>query len=158
MSDRWVFLAAFLTAVLVVAGVFAIPQFFVYELLTSTIFIVVAVMVFFGDDKFPYMLGMVAPILWYIFTVLTGEFFGNLGVLFRFFAGRAMRPLDTPLHGFSILASVLLIAVSAYAWRKQVTEKFFGSSFAKALVVALVWIALMAVWQFHMISAGVRAQ
>ena len=70
MSDRGVFLAAFLTLVLVVAGAFAIPELFIYELLTSTIFVVIAVMVFFGEDKFPYMLGMVAPILWFIFRLV----------------------------------------------------------------------------------------
>ena len=64
MSDRGVFLAAFLTLVLVVASAFALPELFVYELLKSTIFVVIAVMVFFGEDKFPYMLGMIAPILW----------------------------------------------------------------------------------------------
>ena len=79
MSDRGVFLAAFLTLVLVVAGAFALPELFIYELLKSTIFVVIAVMVFFGDDKFPYMLGMIAPILWFIFSLLTGGFIGEIG-------------------------------------------------------------------------------
>lgn len=72
MSDRWVFLAAFLTLVLTVAGAFAIPEFLVYQLLTSIIFLVIALLVFFGEDEFPYMLGIIAPILWWILSFLVG--------------------------------------------------------------------------------------
>jgi hypothetical protein len=148
MSDRGVFLAAFLTLVLVVAGAFAVPQFFVYELVTSIIFVVVAVMVFFGDDKFPYMLGIVAPILWIIFTFLTGELTGDFAALFRFLHGRAGGPFETPLPGFAVLTGLLLVALSARAWQKQVTEKFFGKTFAGVAVVSLVWVAVL-FWQFH---------
>ena len=154
MSDRGVFLAAFLTLVLVVASAFALPELFIYELLTSTVFVVIAVMVFFGDDKFPYMLGMVAPILWFIFSLLTGGFISDISALLRFLAGKPSAPLETPPHGFAILSGLLLLVLSARAWRKQVTEKFLGKTFAIALVVSLVWIGVIAVWQFHALSAS----
>ena len=154
MSDRGVFLAAFLTLVLVVASAFAIPELFIYELLTSTVFVVIAVMVFFGDDKFPYMLGMVAPILWFIFSLLTGGFISDISALLRFLAGKPSGPLETPLHGFAILAGLALVILSARAWRKQVTEKFLGKIFAIALVVSVVWAGVIAVWQFHSLSAS----
>src|ERR1019366_7409112 len=120
MSDRGVFLAAFLTVVLLAAGAFAIPEFFVYELLTSTIFVVIAVMVFFGDDKFPYMLGILAPLVWFIFKLLLGELFRDLRVLKTFLRGIPTGRLDTPLHGFALLAAAVLLVVSARAWRKEV--------------------------------------
>jgi hypothetical protein len=156
MSDRWVFLAAFVTLVLVIAGAFAIPEFFVYELLTSAIFVVIAVMVFFGEDRFPYMLGMIAPILWFIFDLLVGELFRDFKVLFTFLGGKPTRPLDTPLQGLALLVAVVLLIVSARAWRKQVTDKFLGKTFTTALIVALIWIGILAGWEFHMISSGVR--
>jgi hypothetical protein len=156
MSDRWVFLAAFVTLVLVVAGAFAIPEFFFYELLTATVFVVVAVMVFFGGDKFPYMLGIIAPILWYVFDLLVGVLFRDFKVLFTFLSGKPLRPLDTPLHGLALLMAALLLIFSARAWRKQVTDKFLGKTFVTALIVALIWIGLLAGWEFHMMSTGVR--
>jgi hypothetical protein len=149
MSDRGVFLAAFLTLVLVVASAFAVPELFVYQLLTSTIFVVIAVMVFFGEDKFPYMLGMVAPTLWFIFGVLTGALMSDMAAMFRFLKGKPGGPLETPLHGFAILAGLALLIVSARAWRKQVTEKFFGKTFVTALIVGLVWIGVLVVWQLR---------
>jgi hypothetical protein len=149
MSDRWVFLAAFLTLVLIVAGAFAIPQFFVYELLTSSVFVVVAVMVFFGEDKFPYMLGIMAPILWFIYRLLGGAFIYELKVLARFLSGHAIGPMDTPLHGFAILSGLALLLLCIRAWRKQITEKFFGKTFALATSIGVVWIAVLVAWQYH---------
>jgi flagellar biosynthesis protein FliQ len=155
MSDRWVFLAAFVTLVLVVAGAFAIPEFFFYELLTGTVFVVIAVMVFFGGDKFPYMLGMIAPVLWLVFDVLV-ERLRAFAVLFRFLSFERTHPLDTPLHGIALLMGVVLAIFSARAWRKQVTERFLGKTFFTALIVALIWIGILAGWMFHMMSTGVR--
>jgi len=149
MPDRGVFLTAFLTLVLVVAGAFAIPQFFFYELLTSTIFVVIAVMVFFGEDKFPYMLGIIAPVLWFVFRLLTGGFIREIGVLVRFLSGRPIGPLDTPLRGFAILSGLALLILSARAWRKQITERFFGKTFAIATVVGLIWISVLVIWQYR---------
>ena len=156
MSDRGVFLAAFLTLVLVVASAFALPELFVYELLKSTIFVVIAVMVFFGEDKFPYMLGMIAPILCLIFSLLTGGFISEIGAMNRFLSGKPSGPLETPIHGFAILSGLALVIVCARAWRKQITEKFFGKTFVSALIVGLIWIVMLAVWQYHSMSAGPR--
>jgi len=155
MSDRWVFLAAFLTLVLVVAGAFAVPQFFVYEVVTSSIFVVIAVMVFFGEDKFPYMLGIVAPILWFIFTFLTGELVGDIGELIRFLSRRASGPFETPLPGLALLMGLVLLLSSARAWRKQVTEKFLGKTFASAGVVSVVWVGIL-FWRFRQFFTGAR--
>ena len=149
MADRGVFVAAFLALVLVVAGAFAIPELFVYHLLTSAIFVVIAVMVFFGEDKFPYMLGMIAPVLWIIFSFLSGGFFRDFAVLFGFLGGKSSGPLDTPLNAFAILAGVAVIVLSLRAWRKEITEKFFGKTFATAMVVAVVWIGVLSVWQLR---------
>jgi hypothetical protein len=148
MSDRGVFLAAFLTLVLVVAGAFSIPQFFVYELVTSIIFVVIAVMVFFGEDKFPYMLGIVAPIIWLIFSFLTGEFATDISALGRFLSGRPSGLFESPLPGFAIITGLALLVLSGRAWRKQVTEKFLGKTFAAATVVSLVWVGIL-LWQFR---------
>ncbi|HXW13611.1 MAG TPA: hypothetical protein VEN79_03800 [Terriglobia bacterium] len=152
MSDRGVFLAAFLTCVLVVASAFALPQFFIYELLKSTIFVVIAVMVYFGEDKFPYMLGMIAPIVWFIFSLLTGGFIPEIAAMIRFLSGKPSAPLETPLGGFAILSGLGLVIVCARAWRKQITEKFFGKTFVNALIVSLVWIAVLAIWQNYAMS------
>ena len=150
MSDRWVFLTAFTTLVLVVAGAFVIPQFFAYELFKSLIYLVIALMVFFGEDRFSYMLGILVPPLWFILDILLGEFSGELAVLFTFLTGRPARPFDTPLHGLALISEAALVFLCLRAWRKQVTEKFFGKTFGICLAVAIAYVAILAVWRFRM--------
>lgn len=154
MSDRWVFLTAFLTTVLVVAGAFVIPELFFYELLQSLVFVAIAVMVFFGEDRFSYMLGIVAAPLWFILDILMGEFFRDFAVLFGYLTLKPSPPMDTPLHGAAILAEIALMVLCVRAWRKQVTEKFFGRTFSICLAISLAYIVVLAGWHFRMMSSG----
>jgi hypothetical protein len=156
MSDRWVFLTAFLTVVLIVAGAFVIPEFFAYECVKSLIYLVIALLVFFGEDKFSYMLGMVVPPLWFIFDILMGEFFGDLRLVYSFVTVKPIPAMDTPLHGFSLLTEILLVILCARAWRKQVSEKFFGKTFGVCLGIAILYIAILAGWRFGSITATGR--
>ena len=147
-SDRWVFLIAFLTVVVVVAGAFAMPQFFTFELLKSLIFLAIALLVFFGKDRFSYMLGMVAPILGFVLNILLGGFFGEFKVLFGALTGKGFRATDTPLHGLSILLEIVLIIVCYRAWHTQVTEKFIGKTFWISFAAAFGYVAILAGWHF----------
>ena len=148
MSDRWVFLIAFLTVIVIVAGAFAMPHYFSFELLKSLIYLAVALLVFFGEDRFSYMLGIVTPPLRFILAILLGGFFGEFGVLFGALTGKPTPPLDTPLHGLSILLEILLVVVCYRAWRKQVTEKFIGKTFWISLALAFGYDVLLAAWYF----------
>jgi hypothetical protein len=148
MSDRWVFLTAFLTVIVIVAGAFAMPHYFTFELLKSLIYLAVALLVFFGEDRFSYMLGVVTPPLRFILAILLGEFFGEFKVLFGTLTGKPSPPLDTPLHGLSILLEIVLVIVCYRAWRKQVTEKFFGKTFWISLAIALGYVAILTGWHF----------
>jgi hypothetical protein len=150
MSDRWVFLTAFTTFVLVVAGAFVIRQFFGYELFKSLMYLVIGLMVFFGEDQFSYMLGIVVPPLWFILDIVMGEFFGDFAVLFGFLTGKASRPMDTPLHGLALITQALLFILCLRAWRKQVTGKLFGKTFGICLGIAIAYVAILAVWRFRM--------
>jgi hypothetical protein len=152
MSDRWVFLTAFLTVVLIVAGAFVIPEFFAYELVKSLIYLAIALLVFFGEDRFSYMLGIVVPPLWFILDILLGELFGDFSILFGFVTGKPSRPMDTPLHGFSLLTEILLVVLCVRVWRKQVSEKFFGKTFGICLAIAIAYVAILAGWHFGTIT------
>jgi uncharacterized membrane protein len=148
MSDRWVFLTAFLTVIVIVAGAFAMPHYFTFELLKSLIYLAIALMVFFGEDRFSYMLGIVTPPLRFILAILLGGFLGEFKVLFGALTGKPSPPLDTPLHGLSILLEIVLVIVCYRAWRKQVTEKFFGKTFWISLAVAIGYVAILTGWHF----------
>jgi hypothetical protein len=148
MSDRWVFLIAFLTVIVMVAGAFAMPHYFTFELLKSLIFLAIALLVFFGEDRFSYMLGMVTPILGFVLNILLGGFFGEFKSLFNALTGKGSPLMSTPLHGLSILLEIVLVIVCYRAWHKQVTEKFFGKTFWISLAISIGYVAILVGWHF----------
>jgi energy-coupling factor transporter transmembrane protein EcfT len=153
MSDRWVFLIAFLTVIVIVAGAFAMPQYFYFELLKSLIFLAIALLVFFGEDRFSYMLGMVAPILGFVMSILLGGGFGEFKILFGALTGKASPPMSTPLHGSATLLEIVLIIVCYRAWHKQVAEKFFGKTFWICPAISIGYVAILAGLRFHPFEA-----
>jgi hypothetical protein len=97
MSIRGVFVVAFLTVVLIFAGAFAIPEYFPYELLKCSIYVVIAMMVFFGENTYSYMLGIVAPIVGMVCNILLGGFFSEFSVLWASVTMKPLPIMDTPL-------------------------------------------------------------
>ena len=146
MSNRGVFVVAFLTVVLIFAGAFAIPEYFPYELLKSSIYVVIAMMVFFGENTYSYMLGIVAPIVGIVCNILLGGFFSEFSVLWASVTMKPLPIMDTPLHALAILTEVLLVILCLRAWRKEVTGPFFGKAFGVSLVVSLVYVGILAGW------------
>ena len=146
MSNRWVFLAAFLTTVLIVAGAFSLSQFFFFELAKSVIFMAVAMLVFFNEDRFGYMLGIIFPPLWFLVDILVGVFFSDFAVMFRYLSGKGAGELGTPLDGFARLAAVLLFVTSLRAWKKEVPERFLGKTFWTSLVICLAYVGVLTIW------------
>ncbi len=138
MSDRGVFVAAFTTVVLIVAGAFALPQFFPFELIKSLIYVAIAILVFFGEDKYSYMLGIVVPIVGWVLNIILGGFFDEFSILWASVSMKSIPPLETPLHGLAILTEILLLALCWRAWQKEVPLPFFGKVFGVSLAVALV--------------------
>ena len=145
MSDRGVFVVAFLTVVFIVAGAFALPQFFFFELAKSSVYLAIAVLVFFGDNRYSYMLGIVAPPLWFLADLLVGVF-RDFAVLVNYLLMKGVPPLDTPLHGLARLAAILLVILSFRAWRKEVPEKLFGKTFGICLGISLAYVVVLGVW------------
>ena len=146
MSDRGVFVVAFLTVVLIFAGAFAIPEYFPYELLKCSIYVVIAMMVFFGENTYSYMLGIVAPIVGMLCNILLGGFFSEFSVLWASVTMKPLPIMDTPLHALAILTEVLLVILCLRAWRKEVTGPFFGKVFGVSLVVSLGYVGILAGW------------
>jgi len=150
MSDRWVFLTAFLSAVLIDAAAFELPHFFLFETAKSAIFVAIAVLVFFGEDRYSYMLGMVFPPLWFLIDIAAGGFSDDFRVLVDYLSGRGVAPLETPLHGLARLTAALLAVASYRAWRKVTPERLFGRAFAVCAAVSVLFVLALAFWYVNL--------
>jgi hypothetical protein len=153
MSDRSIFVAALLTAALIVAAAFELPQFFFFELAKSTIYLAIAVLVYFGENRYSYMLGMIAPTLWSIVDILGGIFLHDFRILLDYVTGKGIAPLQTPLDALARLSSIALIMVSARAWRKEVPEKFVGRTFSVCSAASLIYALILAGWHLRIVEA-----
>lgn len=151
MSNRWVFLSAFLTAVLIIAGAFTLSQFFYFELVKSVIFVAIAMLVFFNEDKFGYMLGIVFPPLWFLVDLLMGTLVADLTVTFYYLTGRSIGMIASPADGFARIVAVFLFFSALRAWRKDVSEKLLGKTFWVSLAISLVYVGLLALWYWKRI-------
>lgn len=154
MSNRWVFLAAFLTATFLVAGAFALPPYFYFELVKSSIFIAIAILVFFGEDRYSYMLGTIFVPIWFAVDLLVGGFIGDFRILFDEILGHSVSTMSTPLDGIARLSAIFLFAVSLAAWRREVNERFWGKTFWTCLIISVVYVGILTVWYVRLFPAG----
>jgi len=153
MSDQRVFTAALLTAVLIVAGAFTLREFFAFELVKSSIYIAIAVLVYYGENQYSFMLGIVAPPLWFIVDILGGIFFRDFQVLYSYLMGKGVAPLETPLDGLARISAAVLMAVSIQAWRREVPGRFISKPFWTAVVVSVAYAAVLTGWHFGILAA-----
>ena len=137
MSDRGVFVVAFTTVILLGGGAFAIPQFFPFELLKSLIYVAIAVLVFFGENEYSYMLGILSPVVAWLATILGGGFVSDFKVLFASIAMKPISTLDTPLHGLALITQAILAVLCWRAWNKEVPQAFIGKVFWTCLAIAM---------------------
>jgi hypothetical protein len=149
MSDKRVFTTALMTAVLIVAGAFTLRQFFAFDLAKSTIYIAVAVLVYYGENQYSYMLGIMAPALWFLVDILGGIFAHDFRVLYNYICGYGIAPLDTPLHGLARLSALTLAIVSLQAWRREVSSRFVSRVFWTSAAVSVTYGIVLAAWHIR---------
>ncbi len=152
MSDRGVFTAAIVTAVLILAGAFVLPQLFFFESAKALIFVAIALLAFYGEDCYSYMLGIVFPVLWFLVDIVVGAFGHDFRVLLDFVSGNYGSQVNTPLHALARLTAVVLFVVSVRAWRREVPSKFVGKTFWTCLVISVAYIGLLTLWYLRLFS------
>jgi len=138
----------------IVAGAFTLPQWFYFELVKSSIFMAIGVMVFSGENRYSYMLGTVFPPLWFLVDILAGELVADFQVLFAYLGGKQIDQAATPLDGFARLAAIFLFIASLHAWRKEVEGPFWGKAFWSCLIISLAYVAVLAFWRSQLFPAS----
>jgi hypothetical protein len=134
------------------------PQFFLIHFYESLIYIVIVLMLFYFDDRWAYMLGMVAPAGWLVLTFVTGGF------------GEFIRQTNRLLHAgvpeypaillgaiISIL-SVAMIAFCGYRWKREFAGLGQGlSTFLISLGIVAAYYGVLACWFWRSVAASLRS-
>lgn len=95
------------------------PNFFHLHLLQSAIYLIVILMLFYFEDHWAYMVGMIAPAVWLVLAFGLGTLSGGVRLVGLLVSGRTavdrISVLDFVTAGFC----VLMIVFSARHWRRE---------------------------------------
>lgn len=123
------------------------PQFFLIHFYESLVYLAIVLMLFYLEDRWAYMMGIVAPAVWLLLTFA----WGGLATTTHQIA-LAFQPHDPffPVGLFTDLALVLSVALiisCAFRWRREFTGLNQGwSTFLVSLAVVAVYYAVLVLW------------
>jgi hypothetical protein len=130
-------------------------QFFLIHFYESLIYLVIVLMLFYWEDRWAYMLGVVAPASWLLLTFVArgfGEFIQQFAGLFR--AHVTTDPAGF-LGGVISVLSVALIVNCAYRWKKEFAGLKKGAkTFAVSFGVVAAYYAVMVAWFWRAVEAA----
>jgi hypothetical protein len=128
------------------------PEFFLLHLYQSILYIALLVMLFYMEDRWAYMIGMLAPIVWLglaFSTGLLGDALRQLGFLLR---GHRPNNAVTLIAAVTAILAVLMVAVCGRHWKKEYAGLGKNlSTFAVSLGVVVVYYGILVVWFWAMI-------
>jgi hypothetical protein len=131
------------------------PRFFFLHFYESLIYIVIVLLLFYSEERWAYMLGIVAPTAWLLLTFATGGFGAFTRLIWSIIYGDAPSYTAFFLGGIITILSVAMIVVCTYRWKREFAGLREGLStfFVSAGIVAAYY-TVLAIWFWR--SAAVR--
>ena len=127
------------------------PQFFLLHFYQTIIYMAILVMLFYMEDRWAYMIGMLAPAAWLGMIFATGLLGGAARQLFRVTSGQGVNNEVSFVAAISALLSIAMIALCARHWKKEYAGLGKGlSTFAVSVGVVAVYYGILAVWFWNM--------
>ena len=128
------------------------PDFFLLHLYQTIIYMAILLMLFYMEDRWEYMIGMLAPAAWLIMAFATGMLGGALRQLFRLAQRQWPSNQVSLLAAFTALLALTMIGVCAYHWKRSFAGLGKGlSTFLVSLGVVVVYYGILVVWFWQMI-------
>ena len=120
------------------------PQFFLLHFYQSLIYLVIILMLFYFEDHWAYMLGILSPAVWLLLTYASGLLGGALHQVSRLmYAQRPSNQVSLLAEVTAVLA-VLMIVFCAYRWKREYAGLGKGmTTFLISLVIVIVYYAIL---------------
>ena len=123
------------------------PQFFLLHLYQSLIYLAIILMLFYFEDHWAYMIGMLAPAVWLLLTYATGLLGGATRQISRVVSGSASLNELSLLAATTAILSVLMIVFCAHRWRREYAGLGKGrSTFIVSLLIVVAYYAILVIW------------
>jgi len=127
------------------------PQFFLLHFYQTIVYLAILIMLFYMQDRWAYMIGIVAPAAWLVMTFGTGLLGASVRQIVRFERGEEITNGVSFMAAIAALLSLLMIVVCARRWIREYAG--LGKSlttFAVSLGVVAVYYGILVAWFWQM--------
>jgi hypothetical protein len=126
------------------------PQFFLINFYESLIYIAIVLMLFYFEDRWAYMMGIVAPAIWLVLTTTWSGVSAIWHQILGMFHPRSAFLATDFLTTAAFALSVVLIVCCANRWRREFAGLRKGwSTLLVSLAIAAAYYAVVVIWILH---------
>ena len=128
------------------------PDFFLLHLYQTILYVALLVMLFYMEDRWAYMIGMLASVVWLGMAYSVGL----LGSAFRHLARWDANPVAL-LAGATAVLAVLMIATCGRHWKKEYAGLGKAlNTFLVSLGIVGVYYAILIIWFWNRVPTTVN--
>jgi hypothetical protein len=128
------------------------PDFFLLHFYQTVVYLAILIMLFYMEDRWAYMIGIVAPAVWLLMTFATGLLGGAVRQILRLGQGHELSNPVSFLAAVSAVFSLLMILACARRWIKEYAGLGKSlSTFAVSFGIVVVYYGILVAWYWHMI-------
>lgn len=131
------------------------PHFFLIHFYQTTIYLALLILLFYMEDRWAYMIGMLAPAAWLVVAFATGLLGAAIRQIFLVGGGTGLTNLVSLIAGVTTILSLLMIGACGRHWFREYAG--LGKSlntFAVSFGIVAVYYTILVVWFWHIIRAA----
>lgn len=149
MVNRAIFTLAAVVSVLFFLASHFDTFFFLLHFLEAIIYLVILLLLFYGEEEWGYALGFLAPLVWIVLALMGGSLLGGLAALGRLVT---FQPVESParlVNGLLLLAGLALSGTSGRIFWREVWGRpgarwaLLGALLVTGLFYAIVTLTLL---------------
>ena len=131
------------------------PNFFLLHFYQTVVYLAILIMLFYTEDRWAYMIGLLAPAAWLFMAFATGMLGAAIRQVVHIGQGAALSNLVSLLAGVTAVLSLLMIFACGRHWLRE----YHGlgkslSTFAVSFGIVGVYYAILVVWFWHLIPVA----
>jgi hypothetical protein len=128
------------------------PDFFLLHFYQTIVYLAILIMLFYMEDRWAYMIGIIAPAVWLLMTFSSGLLGGAARQVLQIGRGHGLTNAVSFLAAVTAVFSLLMVAACVRRWMKEYAG--LGKSvttFAVAFGIVAVYYGILVAWYWHII-------
>jgi riboflavin transporter FmnP len=122
------------------------------HLYQSIIYVAILLMLFYMEDRWAYMIGILAPAAWLVLAFESGLLGAAMRQLFRLTRAQGVTNEVSLVAGITALLSVVMIIFCGYRWKRHYSGLGKGlSTFLVSLGIVVIYYAILVIWFWNLI-------